>query len=245
MRQIVIFLVLICNYAVGQIPNDYDYPLAKRLKGVSRVINKNRPNSKWIESFDSSGYMVESISYYKRKIRSHIKFEYNFDGDDLSIVSSYMDGAKFISKYYFNENNMTIDSVVRYSEKVSAPFEICDSFIYEAGRLKTFRFTQSNRIGWFKFDYDSLGRLKFINDEKCGSDRTFIYDINGHLYQRITQGHRAGGSFDGVPIWSEDERNKYCEVYEDFDNRGNWRKMYYLTSTKKILGIKRKIIYDK
>ena len=83
MRQIVIFLVLICNYAVGQIPNDYDYPLAKRLKGVSRVINKNRPNSKWIESFDSSGYMIESIYYYRRKIRSHVKFEYKFEGNKV------------------------------------------------------------------------------------------------------------------------------------------------------------------
>ena len=245
MRQIVFYLVLICNFAVGQIPNDYDYPLAKRLKGVSRVINKNRPNSKWIESFDSSGYMIESISYYRRKIRSHVKFEYKFEGNNLSIVSSYSDGGKFITKYYFRENKMTIDSLVRYSAKDSVPFEKCDSFSYQNGRLMAFRFTQSTRIGWFKFDYDSLSRLKFINDEKSGSDRTFIYDINGHLHQRITKGHEESGSFDGVPIWNEDERNKYCEVYEDFDKNGNWRKMYYLTSTKKIPGIKRKIVYDK
>jgi hypothetical protein len=245
MRQIVIFLVLICNYAVGQIPNDYDYPLAKRLKGVSRVINKNRTNSKWIESFDSSGYMIESISYYRRKIRSHVKFEYKFEGNNLSIVSSYSDVEKFITEYYFGENEVTIDSLVRYSAKDSVPFEKCDSFSYQNGRLMAFRFTQSARIGWFKFDYDSLGRLKFINDEKSGSNRTFIYDINGHLLQRITKGHEVSGSFIGVPIWSKDERNKYCEVYEDFDKKGNWRKMNYLTSTKKIPGIKRKIKYNK
>lgn len=168
---------------------------------------------KLIKEIYTDDYNIETtnILKYDNEGRLETESEYNWGKLTYKIVYSYDSQAPFPkTAAHFNFRNSTTPSATYVKMKY-------DCF----NRLKYLWNPFAGMFGTeFYLEYDTLGRIIRINDQK------FFYDINGHFSKMTIE-------------------PDYFETVEKTDLNGNWTELHIYHHESQILGgvIKRRIEY--
>lgn len=255
----IIFFTLISKIVAGQTVV-YELFDEVRREGIEKICEKYFTNWETQYFYNLEGNLITKIDFNNGEIKAEYIIEYSYSDtittirrENISPMQS--EQSNLILRKYFLTSIGTIKRYETYiSERVEdQPIAIGTNFKYSKNRLTNFDHFSKTESGYsqpysFKFEYNDVGNLKrkieysYYNDIFDTISYSYLYNNENVLTDIIVESSN-GSSFMTVIVWDIETCNKYHIRFSKFDDRGNWRKSYFLTKNGKALRSKRKLKY--
>ena len=246
------FMVMYLNIFAYYI-NDEDYfSYYKKTYGIKKITEHTRLNWKTVSFFDKNGFLLQSITYRKNKMRADYRYEYSISDTLITVKSKeYLDTLYtkdyLVNKFYYNNLKQCYRYEIYSSDNLGKHFVFGDNFIYKDNQLQSYeRYYERDNTMFYRTIYTYSENKKTEHTDRVYEDAVisstptiFIYE-NGKLTDKIIN----SGITDGFSVHWNKEFNKVHTRYSNFDKHGNWTRSYCLREKKcKKLCLKRKIEY--
>jgi hypothetical protein len=249
-KNIIITLLFIgLFYSSYAFDNDTFYYKNIEYKGIKKITEKAHDKWEVISFFDEKGFLLQKISYYKKKIRSDVKYDYTVTDTLLEIrrvtlFNINADNKTKIDQYYYTSSNQCYKYRVYFSESDN-PSYYEDNFVYDDGILVSY--TQGkNSTTKFIYEYNEKKQKVQKLETRNETDTTFfsyVYNQSGQLTDYVKESNNNEVIYSNVITWSNKKKNKIHIRYSNFDKRKNWTRSYFITEKGKVFRSERKIEY--
>ena len=142
-KKIIITLFFIgLFYSPYALNNDGFYSKTLEHKGIKKITEKTHDKWEVISFFDSEGFLLQKISYYKKKLRSDVKYDYTvmdtlLEIRRITLFNVNADNKTKIDRYYYTPSNQCYKYRVYFSES-NNPSYYEDNFVYDDGMLVSY-----------------------------------------------------------------------------------------------------------
>ncbi len=243
-------MLLFSLLANSQIINLGDPEFKGKIQSVKEYSKKFKND--WREFvFDSAFRLNEKKSYRENNLLEVVNWTY-LDLDSVLIVNETINGVRFISKSYF-DNNKRLKRYESYSSvDLEHPSIIETDVVYENNQIEKYkRILLNNRDTTIVESYlfkrnrnnSKVIIKKAINNNIDPETITFKYDKKGNLVSKSVNYNNPKTVLGGVKTWSSNRKDKYRIDYK-YDNFGNWIKSYSVTRYRKYNLNERELKYN-